>query len=84
MINRFWPKPPEAEGDMQIDIDAARPEQYSGNRFASVQVDEEDEEEDDEEVEEEDDDKESEKVRSPHSVRSPIAPTLPHVSARSV
>jgi len=58
MINRFWLKPPEAEGDMQTDNDAARPEQYSRNRFASVQVDEEDEEEDDEEVEEEDDDEE--------------------------
>jgi hypothetical protein len=31
MFNRFWPKPPEAEGDMQTDDDAARPEEYRRN-----------------------------------------------------
>jgi len=28
MFNRFWPKPPEAGGDMQTEDDAARPEEY--------------------------------------------------------
>jgi len=43
MFNRFWPKPPEAEGDMQTDNDAARPEKYRRNRIAIVD-DEEDKE----------------------------------------
>jgi hypothetical protein len=44
MFNRFWPKPPDAEGDMQTDNDAARPEEYHRNRIASVDEDEQDEE----------------------------------------
>jgi hypothetical protein len=76
MFNHFWPKPPEAEGDMQTDDDAARPEEYRRNRIASVD-DEEDEEEEEEEEEEEDDDEEWEKVRSPQGLRCPIHPTLP-------
>jgi hypothetical protein len=60
MFNRFWPKPLEAEGDMQTDDDAARPEEYRRNRIASVddEEDEEDEEEEEEYEEEEDDDEE--------------------------
>jgi hypothetical protein len=58
MFNRFWPKPPEAEGDMQTDDDPARPEEYRRNRIASVDEDEEDEEEEEEDVEEEDNDEE--------------------------
>jgi len=42
MINCFWHKPPEAEGDMQTDDDNASPEEYRGNWNASaVVVDEE-------------------------------------------
>jgi hypothetical protein len=44
MYNHFWPKPPDAEGDMQTDNDAARSEKYHRNRFASVDEDEQDEE----------------------------------------
>jgi len=59
MFNRFWPKPPEAEGDMQTDDDDARPEEYRRNRNASVvDEDEEDEEEEEEEHEEEHDNEE--------------------------
>jgi len=57
MFNRFWPKPPEAEGDMQTDDDTARPEEYRRTRIASVD-DEEDEDEEGEDEEEEDDDEE--------------------------
>jgi len=45
MFNRFWPKPPEAEGDMQTDDDTARPEVYRRNRITSVDEEEADEEE---------------------------------------
>jgi len=72
MFNRFWPKPPEAEGD----DDAARPEEYRRNRNASVD-DEEDEEEEEEDEEEEDDNEEKEMVRSAQGLRCPIARTLP-------
>jgi len=57
MFSRFWPKPPEAEGDMQTENDTARPEEYRRNRIASVDEDKEEEEEE-EEVQDEDDDKE--------------------------
>jgi len=56
MFNRFWPKPPEAEGEMQTDNDAARPKEYHRNQIVIVDKDEEDEEED--EVEEEENDEE--------------------------
>jgi len=51
MINRFWPKPLEAEGDMKTDDDATWPVEYCRNPIASVDEDKEDEQE--EEVEEE-------------------------------
>jgi hypothetical protein len=35
IFNRFCPKPPQAEGDMQSDADAARPEQCRRNQIAS-------------------------------------------------
>jgi len=84
MVNCFWPKPPEAEEDMQIDTDAARPKAYRRNRIASVDEDEEDEEEEEEEVEEEVDNEEYEKVQSPQVVKCPIALTLSRFMARSV
>jgi len=51
MLNRFWPTPLEAEGDMQTDNDDARPEEFHRNRNATVV----DENEDDEQEEEEED-----------------------------
>jgi len=54
MFNRFWPKPPEAEGDMQTDNHDGTPEDYRRNRNASVDDEhKEDEVEEEEEVEEE-------------------------------
>lgn len=54
MFNRFWPKPLEAEGDMQTDNDDGTPEDYRRNRNASVDDEhKEDEVEEEEEVEEE-------------------------------
>jgi hypothetical protein len=50
MFNRFWPKPPEADGDIQTDDDAARPEEYRRNRIASVDDEEDKEEEDEDDV----------------------------------
>jgi len=58
MFNRFWPKPPEAEGDMQTDDDASAPEEYCRNRTASVNVDEVDEEEEEKQDEDEQGDEE--------------------------
>ena len=57
MFNRFWPKPPEAEGDMQTDDNAAKPEECGRNRIASVD-DKADEHDGEEDEEEEDDDEE--------------------------
>jgi len=57
-FNPFWPNPPEAEGDMQTDYDAARPEEYRRNQIASVDKDDEDEEGEEEEEDEEEDDNE--------------------------
>jgi len=56
MLNRFWPNPLGAEGDMQTDDNADWPEEYRQNQFASVYDDEEDEEEQEEQVQEEDND----------------------------
>jgi len=64
VFNRFWPKPPQAERDMQTDNDDSWPEEYCRNRNASVvdeneeDEEEEDEEDEDEEEEEEEDDNE--------------------------
>jgi hypothetical protein len=58
MLNCFWPKPPEAEEDMQTDDDAARPEEYRRNQIVSVDEDEENEEEEEYEVKEQDEDEE--------------------------
>jgi len=54
VFNHFWPKPPQAEGDMQTDDDAARAEEYRWNRIASVGENEEDEVEKEKEDEEDD------------------------------
>ena len=54
IFNRFWPKPPEAEGDMQTVNDTARPEENRRNWIASVDKDKEDEEEEEEDDEEDD------------------------------
>ena len=35
-FNCFWPKPLEAEGDIETDDENARPQQYHSNRKASV------------------------------------------------
>jgi len=54
MINHFWPKPLEAEGDIQTANDSAWPEEYLKNQIASIDKNQEDEE--DEEVEQQDND----------------------------
>jgi len=82
MFNRLWPKPPEADGDLQTDDDAARPEKYHRNWIAIVHKDEEDEEV--EEDDNDDHDEEWEKLQSPHGVRYSTAPPLPHFMARYV
>jgi len=46
MCDHFWPKPLEAEGDMQTDNDAARSEQYCRNRITSADKNSADNEED--------------------------------------
>jgi len=46
MFNRFWPKLPEAEANMQTDNDTAEQEEYRRNWIASVDKDKEDIEED--------------------------------------
>jgi len=58
MFNHFWPKPPEADGDMQTDDDTARPEEYCRNGIARIDEDEEDEAAEDEKDEEVEDDEE--------------------------
>jgi len=46
MLNRFWIKLPEAEGDMQTDGDSAKSERSSRDRIARVDKNNEDKEED--------------------------------------
>jgi len=84
MFNCFGPKPPQAEGDMQTDDNAARPEEYRMKQIASVDEDKEDEAEKDKEDNEEDNSEEYEKVQSPQGIRCSIAPTLPRFMAPSV
>jgi len=58
MINRFWPNPPEAEGDMQTDDDNARPEEYRRNRNTTVVDDDKEDKEEEVEVDAEEEDHE--------------------------
>jgi len=84
MINHFRPIPLEADGDMQTDHDAARPEGYRRNQIASDEKDEKDEKAEEEEEAEKDNEEESKKVQTLHSVKCFISSTLPCFMAWSV